>query len=316
MLRMIQTKSAEQAKSYYVSGLSREDYYLQGQELDGMWGGKGAELLSLSGTVGADAFYDLCENRNPANRERLTARTKQVRTVGYDINFHCPKSVSALYAHTKDARIVAALRQTVDETMREMETAMQTRVRVGDAQEQRVTANMVWAEFVHMTARPVDGKPDPHLHAHCFAFNATYDEVEERWKAGYFRDLKRDAPYYEAAFHSRLAGQMRALGYRVQAKGKFWEIDGVPQSVIDKYSQRRDQIETLAEKLGITDAAAKDRLGATSREKKVELPMDELFTEWGARLTVAEKAAHSMRFGRPRETARTRDRLKISANRQ
>lgn len=310
MLRMIQTKSAEQAKSYYVSGLSTEDYYVKGQELDGTWHGKGAKLLSLDGKVGADAFYDLCENRDPANRERLTPRTKERRTIGYDINFHCPKSVSALYAHAKDERIVAALREAVGETMREMETAMQTRVRVGDAQEQRLTGNMVWAEFVHMTARPVDGNPDPHLHAHCFAFNATYDEVEARWKAGFFRDMKRDAPYYEAAFHSRLAGHMRDLGYGVEAKGKFWEIEGVPQSVIDKYSRRRDQIETLTEELGITDAAEKDRLGATSREKKVETSMTELSTEWASRLTVEEKAAldavlHGARSGETK--GQTRD---------
>lgn len=290
MLRITQSKSAEQAKSYYVE-LSREDYYTEGQELKGQWHGKGAELLGLGGEVGSDEFYDLCDNRDPATGGRLTPRTKDMRRIGYDINFHCPKSVSAMYAHTKDERIVTALRGAVGDTMREMETEMQTRVRIGGAQENRVTGNMVWAEFVHMTARPVDGKPDPHLHAHCFAFNATYDQVEDRWKAGHFVDLKRDAPYYEAAFHSRLAGHMRDLGYGVEAKGKFWEIEGVPHSVIEKYSQRRDQIEALAEQLGITDAAEKDRLGATSREKKVKMSMEELSAEWASRLTPEEKSA-------------------------
>ena len=51
--------------------------------------------------------------------------------------------------------------------------------------------------LIHIS-RPVKGIPDPHLHAHCFAFNATWDNVEQRWKAGEFGDLKRDAPYYEA----------------------------------------------------------------------------------------------------------------------
>ena len=43
MLRITQSKSAQQAKSYYVSGLSREDYYSEGQEIAGNWQGKGAE---------------------------------------------------------------------------------------------------------------------------------------------------------------------------------------------------------------------------------------------------------------------------------
>ncbi|MDR3404231.1 MAG: MobF family relaxase [Chthoniobacter sp.] len=288
---MTQSKSADQAKSYYVAGLTREDYYTERQELEGAWGGKGAGLLGLDGKVGSDEFYDLCDNRDPVTGARLTPRTKDVRTVGYDINFHCPKSVSAMYVHSKDERILGAFRQAVGDTMHEMEAEMQTRVRMGGAQEKRVTGNMIWAEFTHMTARPVGGKPDPHLHAHCFAFNATYDPTEERWKAGHFGDLKRDAPYFEAAFHARLAGHVRDLGYGVEARGKFWEIDGVPQSVIDKYSQRRDQIEALAEQLGISDAAEKDRLGATSREKKVKTSMEDLSKEWASRLTPEEKAA-------------------------
>jgi conjugative relaxase-like TrwC/TraI family protein len=152
-LRLTQSKLADQAKSYYVGGLGREDYYTQGQELEGEWHGEGAKLLSLGGKASADAFYDLCDNRDPATREPLTPRRKEGRTVGYDINFHCPKSVSAMYAHRKDERIVAALREAVGDTMREMEAEMQTRVRVDDVQEKRVTGNMVWAEFVHMTAR-------------------------------------------------------------------------------------------------------------------------------------------------------------------
>ncbi len=291
MLRITQSKSAEQAKSYYVDGLSREDYYREGQELAGRWQGRGAELLGLEGEVTSDGFFDLSENRDPATGERLTPRTKDNRTVGYDFNFHAPKSVSAMYAHTGDERIVTALRGAVGETMREIETEMQTRVRMGGVQEQRTTGNMVWAEFIHKTARPVDGRPDPHLHAHCFVFNATYDQLEERWKAGQFGDLKRDAPYFEAAFHARLAINVKELGYGVEGKGRFWEIDGVPQSVIDKYSRRRDQIEALAEELGVTDAADKDKLGATSREKKVKLSMEQLSAEWASRLNPEEKAA-------------------------
>ena len=296
MFRITQSKSADQAKSYYTKSLGREDYglgdyYTDGQEIAGNWQGRGAELLGVSGKVDQAAFFDLSENRAPATGERLTARTKNDRTVGHDFNFHVPKSVSAMYAHTGDEWIVAALREAVGDTMREMEAEMKTRVRVGGVQEERTTGNMVWAEFTHKTARPVDGKPDPHLHAHCFVFNATYDQVEDKWKAGYFRDLKRDAPYFEAAFHSRLANNVKDLGYEVEPKGRFWEIEGVPQSVIDKYSQRRDQIEALAEERGITDAKEKDKLGALSREKKVKLSMGTLSAEWASRLTPEETAA-------------------------
>ena len=73
-----------------------------------------------------------------------------------------------------------------------------------------MTGNMVYAAFVHELGRPVDGVPDPHFHVHCYVLNATYDAEEKRWKAGYFRDLKRDAPYWEAAFHGRVASKLMA----------------------------------------------------------------------------------------------------------
>ncbi len=291
MLRIIQGKSADQAKAYYTEGLSREDYYTEGQDIAGSWQGKAAEALGLRGEVLQGAFHALCDNRDPATGTQLTVRTNADRTVGYDFNFHCPKSVSVLHALTSDDRIMTAFRGSVGDTMRELEADMQTRVRIGGVHEKRVTGNMVWAEFVHLTARPVDGKPDPHLHAHCYAFNATYDQVEQRWKAGHFGDIKRDAPYYEAAFHARFAERMVDLGYNVEARGQFWEVDGVPASAIEKFSQRKHQIDALAQERGITDAAEKDKLGALSREKKVNRSMEQLSAEWSGRLTPEEKAA-------------------------
>ena len=106
----------------------------------------------------------------------------------------------------------------VDETMREMEAEMKTRIRTGGQDTDRTTGNMVWAEFIHTTSRPVDGMPDPQLHAHVFVFNTTWDEEERRWKAGQFRELKRDAPYFQAAFRVRLAGQAPGLGLRRRAE--------------------------------------------------------------------------------------------------
>ena len=73
-----------------------------------------------------------------------------------------------------DQDILDAFRGAVDETMREIEAEMKTRVRRGGKDEDRVTGNMVWAEFIHTTSRPVDGVPDPQLHAHFFVFNTTF----------------------------------------------------------------------------------------------------------------------------------------------
>src|SRR5205085_2561938 len=116
---------------------------------------------------------------------------------------------------------------------------------------------------------------------HVFCFNATFDDQEQRWKAGQFADIKRDGPYFQAAFRVRLAGKLQDIGFGIQRKRDDFEIAGVPADVLKRFSRRTSQIEKVAEKLGITDAKRKDGLGAATRERKGKpLGMDSLRKEW------------------------------------
>jgi conjugative relaxase-like TrwC/TraI family protein len=264
MLRIKPQSNAQAVRSYYTTA----DYYSEGQEIVGLWGGKGAARLGLSGTVDQSAFERLCDNLHPMTGDPLTVRTRSERRVGYDFTFSVPKSVSLLYALSGDQDILEAFRASVDETMREIEAEMKCRVRMSGRDEDRLTREMTWAEFIHSTSRPVDGLPDPQLHAHVFVFNATWDDQEQRWKAGQFGDIKRDGDYFQAAFRVRLANRLQDIGFEVQRKRDDFEIAGVPADVLKRFSRRTTQIEKLAEKLGITDAKRKDGLGAATRERK------------------------------------------------
>lgn len=286
MLRMFQNSQPAGAKSYY----STADYYTEGQELTGVWRGEGAKLLGLEGNVKQADWDALCDNRHPATGEQLTARMKQDRTVGYDMNFHVPKSVSLLYAMTKDQRILDAFRDAMNGTMQDIEKEIETRVRKGGRNEDRPTGNMVWGEYVHFTARPVDDVPDPHLHGHCFVFNTTWDDKEQAWKAGQFRNIVRDAPYHEAVFHSRLAHRLEELGLETVRGKHGWELAGVDRGTIEKFSRRTVLIEEKAQELGIDAAEAKAELGAKTRQsKKKDLSFPELQSAWRERMTPQER---------------------------
>ncbi|MBO0950588.1 MobF family relaxase [Fibrella forsythiae] len=282
MIRLIQASSAAHAKAYFSDALSKADYYLNDQELQGQMRGKLADRLGLAGPVFKDTFFALCENLNPGTGEALTPRTKDNRVTGWDCNFHVPKSVSILHGLSNDDHILDAFRESVRQTMDDIEQDVKTRVRKDKAQDERVTGELLYSEFVHQTARPVDGQlPDPHLHAHCFIFNATWDDTEQQIKSARLRDIYLDLPYYHARFHKRLSDKLIEQGYQVRRTTQSFEVEGVPQKVIDLFSKRTDEIGRVAKEKGITDPNQLDELGARTRAKKQKgHSMAELKTEW------------------------------------
>lgn len=284
MLTIYAQKDAGRAKNYFWG------YYTEGgQELPGVWGGKGAVRLGLSGAIERGDWNALCENRDPNAGETLTVRQKDGRRVLYDFTFNAPKSVSLLYGLTRDERVLGVFREAVDETMGELEAEMQARVRHSGKMEDRTTGSMVYGKFTHLTARPVDGVPDPSLHMHVAVLNATYDSEEERWKAGQFAGLMRDRKYFEAVFHSKLARKFEELGLSTKRTPTGWDLDGLDKTTLDKFSRRTAQIEERARALGITNAVDKHALGAKTRGAKVdELTMGELERTWRDWLTTDE----------------------------
>lgn len=191
---------------------------------------------------------------------------------------------------------------------------MKTRVRTEDKDEDRLTGNMAWAEYLHFTNRPTKetdfgfeaaysgeelktsaetlaGNSDPHLHAHCVAFNLTCDPVERRFKAGQFGDLKRDGYYYEDAFHARFARRLNELLYATEKKGNSFTLAAAPQSLTDKFSRRRNEIEKDAKAKGITDAKGKHEIARKGRRKKSHAKnRSELRRLWDTVLSPDERA--------------------------
>jgi len=311
MIRMIQSASASHAKAYFSDALSKSDYYVNDQEMEGRFHGRLADRLGLNERATKESFFALCENINPQTGQSLTQRTKEDRTVGYDINFHCPKSLSILHVLAKDDHILSAFQGSVHETMQDIEVDSKTRVRKSGRQEDRETGELVWADFTHQTSRPVDDyAPDPHLHSHCFVFNATWDEDEKQFKAGQFRDIKRDMPYYQARFHKRLSDKMLALGYQVRQTDKSFEVEGVPQNVIDLFSKRSDEIGRIAKEKGITSAKQLDALGARTRSRKQKgFSMAELKAEWKRQMRELSKeddeaSSKAVRFAKEKELSK------------
>lgn len=290
MLRITQSTSSAQAKWYYTHG---GDYYLDDLEEPGTWHGKAAARLGLSGEVGREQWEALCDNLDPSGTgKRLTQRTQKNRRVGYDFTFDVPKSVSLLYALTRDERLMYAFRQSVDATMAEIESELKTRVRAGKdkgADGNRTTSEAVWGSFLHYTTRPEDGIPDPHCHLHVFVHNVTWDSDERRWKAAQFGDIKRDAPYFQGLYQTHLAERLSSLGLPLERTKTGYEIAGVHRSTLRKVSRRTERIERVAREKGITNPKERAQLGARTRHRKSkDLSFDQLAATWRSWLTPEE----------------------------
>ncbi len=291
-------KSAGGAKKYYCEQYYKEghseqlDYYSESNHAIGKWGGKAAAELGLIGDISKEDFARLCDNQNPATVKKLTGRNDADRTVGYDFTFNASKSVSLAYAFgsERDKKVILdAFQQSVRETMDEIETGMQARVRAKGKNENRLTGNIAYGEFTHFTTRPIDGVPDPHLHSHCFVFNATYDAQDNKWKAGQFQQIKQDAPFYEAVFHSKLAGHLQQIGYSIARTKNGFELVGIEKGTLEKFSRRTQEIEEYSREHNITDEKQKSAVGAKTREaKRPPVSTGKQEQAWLSRLTPQE----------------------------
>jgi conjugative relaxase-like TrwC/TraI family protein len=298
MLRITMNKSASGAKKYYCEQYYKEgrptplEYYREDDQEIGRWGGKAAESLGLNGSITKKEFAQLCDNINPLSGKTLTGRNDTDRTVGYDFTFNASKSVSLAYAFAGDRNkkiILNAFQSAVRDTMTEIETGMQARVRAKQKNENRITGNLAYGEFTHFTTRPIDGVPDPHLHSHCFVFNATFDGEDGQWKAGQFRQIKQDAPYYEAIFQAKLAQQLQQAGYRIARTKNGFELAGLEKRTLERFSRRTQEIEDYSREHGITDDAKKSQVGAKTREaKRLSLSPERQEIEWLSRLSAEE----------------------------
>ena len=296
------------AKEYFEEHLCVGDYYDEGQRVTGQWFGAGAERLGLTSKVGAEAFLRLCENRHPASGETLTQRLNTTRKgeagdntanrrIFFDFTFSPPKSVSVAALVGADERILEAHAQAVRSAMREFEAFAATRVRVGKADYDRSTGNFVAAMFTHDTSRALD----PHLHTHCIVFNATFDAVENRWKALQNFELLRAKKFAENIYYHELARKLRGFGYEIRnlARGDF-QIEGISDEICERFSKRHTQIDEAIKKLLAEkpecaggDLMAMRRLIATAERarKQKELSHDEQRALWDVQLSENERAA-------------------------
>jgi len=283
MLQISKALSASKLQDYHKREFTSPDqnYWSQGQQVQGQWQGQLAEKFGLSGAVGAEEFQRLSEGQHPYTAEQLVmhrqsfeyanADGKTVNSVqhraGWDATFSPPKSVSLTALVGGDERIRTAHSEAVSVALTELERY--TQARLGGNHPAETTGQFVVAKFEHDTARPVDGYAAPQLHTHAVIFNVTQRENRQTralQEHGYFDSQQ----FATAVYQSELTYRLRNLGYEIEAgRSGAPEIKGYTLDYLDASSARRDQIRERMEKHGLHGYEAADIAAHASRSEKL-----------------------------------------------
>jgi conjugative relaxase-like TrwC/TraI family protein len=280
LLIMFTISTAAKGRSagrYYLS-LAREDYYLKGGEPPGEWLGSAARLLGLEGEVRPEDMTRLMEGIAPDGRSLVQNAGDPRRRSLWDGTFSAPKSVSVAWGSGDDA-----LRQGIeaahDESVRAAATAMEEiigRTRRGHNGTTLESGGIAVATFKHGSSRAGDAN----LHTHCAIFNIA-SRADGTFGALSSEELFRNKMALGALYRAELAQRLsQRLGLRLVAERTWFELVGVPASLITAHSQRRAEIQAALKEYGEDNAIAAKEAALRTRRAKDLVPRAELSRRW------------------------------------
>jgi conjugative relaxase-like TrwC/TraI family protein len=258
------TSSAAKGYAAYLDGRTRApelgDYYLKdGERIEapGRWVA-GADAIGgdPGRAVSSDQLHALMAVRHPDTGlplRRVGGNGEAVCAI--DATFSAPKSVSAVWALASPqlrAQLEHAHEHAVDHALAyATQRIPMIRERVDKKRVIHATARQVIAtSWRHTTARAVaDQPPDPQLHSHVLLHGAVRHDgqivaIDSRAWFVHRRELG-------AAYRTELAHQLTRLGFQIERGtgrgGRYFEIEGVPQALLDRWSSRHHQVQSAIE---------------------------------------------------------------------
>lgn len=276
--------------SYWLD-LAKTDYYTQGGEPPGYYVGRGADALGYGGNVGKDELRNLMKGFGK-DGEKLVQNAGKKRHQGYDFCFSAPKSVSVFYA-ASDSGIQNIIRKCQEEAVAAAITYLEDTAlftRRGKRGQEIERAAAIGAAFEHITSRA----GDPLLHTHVLLVNAC---VRDDGTTGtFYGRVKKDQngkvllaenPLFDhikaagAVYRLELATKLQKSLYVEVFRDRFsFELNAVPESVIEDYSKRSREIDDFMQEHKLAGSHGSQLANLQTRTKKQEVNRKELDFFW------------------------------------
>jgi conjugative relaxase-like TrwC/TraI family protein len=247
MLRVstLYASSAAATAAYYTRYLTEAP-----GEQHGVWSGRQAAGLGLSGVVTGDQLELLLQGCDPSTGsglgrellDRVRTDGSVVRAVsGFDATFSAPKSLSVWWALTGDVRLLEAHDVAVAGVLEHLERfGSTTRVRSNGGRLHPDSGGLTVASFRQSTSRD----DDPQIHTHA-VISAKVHTADGRWLALDARYLKRQQRTLGGLYQSVLRSELTArfgVRWRRIVNGQA-EIAGVPDELLEVFSKRSTEID-------------------------------------------------------------------------
>ncbi len=221
----------------------------------------------------------------------------QPKVVGFDATFSAPKSVSLLYA-LGSPEVSNETRNAHDAAVASAFGFYEGRAAVGHRGAGGCVSvageGLAGAAFRHRTSRA----GDPQLHTHVVVANLVRAEADGRWSAldaarGLYPWARPVGHLYEAQVRWELS---RRLGVDWgPVRNGIGEVKGVPGSVLEAFSTRRQQITAHMEARGLSSArSAQIATYATRRRKERGATAQSLFDGWQTKAAALGVDARSL----------------------
>ena len=279
---------------YYTNEIAttKEDYYT-GQKLSfepaGVWIGQGAKSVKIAGeAVTRDDLRELLKGYTPDGKKALVQNagkfegTQRDRMPGFDLTFSAPKSVSICWAIGSEETRKGIEQAQLNAVKKCVEEGFENHIviRFGKGGTQRERAGLIVGVVQHVTSRQVDKKtmPDMQLHSHTMVINTgiTRSGKSGAVKGYDFYQMQKD---YDTRYKAELSKELRELGFSLRPTKHGFEIEGVPDDVIQHFSKRSKQIEDKTPRDG-SDAMERMIANLSTREVKGDIDEQALQRNW------------------------------------